>query len=653
MSGFVDVLRRLTGWKSSRSLLSAQKTLGGIPSVSLTIGGHIVTAYLRAYHYEEAANEAGGLALWLDNRVDEFDDLATDYPNLTRGAVVSLSRGLVVSGSALLEELPRCWVESLEYLDDGRFLISCVDMWGLLEGFRYSSETTFTAQTHSQIAASILTNVSLTLDAGSFGFSTDFTAGIFSDGDQLLAEVMEQCHEELYFGLDGEFLWKLLESDEAVGYDYDFGNGSTGLHPLLPETQISENTARFNKVTVLGGSDLEFSGTATNTTEVTLTGQTRLRTVEEPALSSNAECLEYAEALLRQEQADAVSAVLVSRPNFSAQMYDVVSYTAPPWGGDAGSGRVIEIVERWDSDDGTWEQELNLGDLFTWALDTEEETRRGRRKHSRKSRRARRKSRRRTRARRSRRRGGSGGHRHDSAEVAGTVPIGCIVLWSGSAGAIPDGWALCDGTSGTPNLLDKFVVAAGATYAIGDTGGAATVDIRHSHADGTLAAASDSHSHTDGTLAAASDSHSHTDGTLATASDSHGHTITGSVASDSHSHSNGTLAAASIAPPATVDVQGAVDESAFADVSHGHSITGSTASDAHGHGVGTLAMGNDNHSHDVTGATASDAHGHDVTGATGSDAHGHDVTGATANSLSATQDILPPYFALAFIMRIY
>jgi len=38
------------------------------------------------------------------------------------------------------------------------------------------------------------------------------------------------------------------------------------------------------------------------------------------------------------------------------------------------------------------------------------------------------------------------------------VPSGIIVMWSGSYASIPSGWALCDGTNGTPNLLDKFIL---------------------------------------------------------------------------------------------------------------------------------------------------------------------------------------------------
>ena len=37
------------------------------------------------------------------------------------------------------------------------------------------------------------------------------------------------------------------------------------------------------------------------------------------------------------------------------------------------------------------------------------------------------------------------------------VPSGAIVIWSGAITDIPEGWVLCDGNNGTPNLLDKFV----------------------------------------------------------------------------------------------------------------------------------------------------------------------------------------------------
>lgn len=54
------------------------------------------------------------------------------------------------------------------------------------------------------------------------------------------------------------------------------------------------------------------------------------------------------------------------------------------------------------------------------------------------------------------------------------VPRGSIVMWSGSATNLPAGWALCDGSNGTPNLSDRFVLGfnpAIPANAIGQTGG--------------------------------------------------------------------------------------------------------------------------------------------------------------------------------------
>ena len=65
----------------------------------------------------------------------------------------------------------------------------------------------------------------------------------------------------------------------------------------------------------------------------------------------------------------------------------------------------------------------------------------------------------------------------NAAAVAPGFPSGGIIIWSGSAAAIPAGWLLCDGTNSTPNLRDRFVVGAGSTYAVGATGGAATVTL--------------------------------------------------------------------------------------------------------------------------------------------------------------------------------
>jgi microcystin-dependent protein len=62
------------------------------------------------------------------------------------------------------------------------------------------------------------------------------------------------------------------------------------------------------------------------------------------------------------------------------------------------------------------------------------------------------------------------------------TPTGVIVLWSGSIGSIPLGWALCNGNNGTPDLRDRFIVGAGSTYAVDATGGSADASVvSHTH----------------------------------------------------------------------------------------------------------------------------------------------------------------------------
>lgn len=69
----------------------------------------------------------------------------------------------------------------------------------------------------------------------------------------------------------------------------------------------------------------------------------------------------------------------------------------------------------------------------------------------------------------------------DGVDTSGTgfgfVPQGGIIMWSGSANNVPTGWYLCDGTNGTPNLQDRFIVGAGNNYNSGDTGGADNVTL--------------------------------------------------------------------------------------------------------------------------------------------------------------------------------
>lgn len=59
----------------------------------------------------------------------------------------------------------------------------------------------------------------------------------------------------------------------------------------------------------------------------------------------------------------------------------------------------------------------------------------------------------------------------DWVPVMAAAPEGAIMMWSGAAHEVPEGWYICDGQNGTPDLRDRFVVGAGDTYQVGETGG--------------------------------------------------------------------------------------------------------------------------------------------------------------------------------------
>ena len=67
---------------------------------------------------------------------------------------------------------------------------------------------------------------------------------------------------------------------------------------------------------------------------------------------------------------------------------------------------------------------------------------------------------------------------HFSDLIASVMPIGAIMIWSGTDANIPSGWHICDGGTyggyASPDLRDRFVIGAGSTYAVGATGGPAS-----------------------------------------------------------------------------------------------------------------------------------------------------------------------------------
>ena len=187
------------------------------------------------------------------------------------------------------------------------------------------------------------------------------------------------------------------------------------------------------------------------------------------------------------------------------------------------------------------------------------------------------------------------------------MPVGGIIIWSGASTAIPTGWKLCDGTSGTPNLRDRFIVGAGSTYAVGATGGAATVAL----AEANLPA----HTHSvSGTSAVNNVDHSHTGYTGVDGA--HGHRFTYGTRIDSN---NGGFGGAYYGTPIANPLAGGVNTIASSD--------------------GMVTSTNSAHQHAVQTYGQSTTHTHTFS-----------ATSAATGSGTAHEN-LPPYYALCYIMK--
>lgn len=156
-----------------------------------------------------------------------------------------------------------------------------------------------------------------------------------------------------------------------------------------------------------------------------------------------------------------------------------------------------------------------------------------------------------------------------TSDITGAMPSGGIIMWSGAIVDIPSGWNICDGTNGTPDLRDRFVIGAGSTYAVDDIGGSDSVNLQHSH------------------------------------------TVNGHTHSIAHTHNYSTTTGTESAQKFFPSEDG---PKSTADSSHTHSVNGTTA-----------------------GASSASS---------GSSSPG------TNNALSTSQSILPPYYALAYIMKL-
>jgi microcystin-dependent protein len=240
-----------------------------------------------------------------------------------------------------------------------------------------------------------------------------------------------------------------------------------------------------------------------------------------------------------------------------------------------------------------------------------------------------------------------------ASALPGALPVGLITLWSGSIVSIPTGWTLCDGTAGTPDLRDRFVVGAGTTYAVNATGGVNTVTL--------TTAQMPSHSHTN-SVSTTDLAHIHSN-TVSTADLSHTHNVVGNsdVQSVVHTHTgttdsagahnhnlqyrNGGTGSSTDAVPGSSGDLGTLSPNAISGVGN------------HVHGFTTSGISSTSHQHAISftsaAMSANSTHTHTVTvGAmSANQTHSHTVTINSAGSGTAHEN-RPPYFALAYIMKI-
>jgi microcystin-dependent protein len=230
--------------------------------------------------------------------------------------------------------------------------------------------------------------------------------------------------------------------------------------------------------------------------------------------------------------------------------------------------------------------------------------------------------------------------------IAGSLPIGGIIMWSGSISNIPSGWSLCNGANGTPDLRNRFIVGAGQDYNPGNTGGSNFITLTvaeipvHSHTGSTASAGA--HEHT-GTAASAG-SHAHS----GTAASNGAHAHTGTAASaGAHAHTGTAASAGAHAHTGTAASAGGHNHSGSTGGAGAHSHSGSANSaGAHTHtyttyGRNDYALGNNSaldRSAPQTATTSSaGAHGHSLSiNGVGDHAHGLSINSGGAHTHSLT-----------------
>jgi hypothetical protein len=206
------------------------------------------------------------------------------------------------------------------------------------------------------------------------------------------------------------------------------------------------------------------------------------------------------------------------------------------------------------------------------------------------------------------------------------LPINTIVQWYGTAATVPSGWAICDGTSGTPDLRNRFIKGSSIDGDQGTTGGAA---------QGTTSS---------------NGSHTHA-----------GMTVNGTVLTEAqlptHTHGVGTL---------TMDSVGDHNHLNFIDTQYTgnqNNLSSNEAPVSYGdHNVGdqyhyNMTSNNGSTAEPTVGkSNTTGAHNHTLSGSSAGvgsgQSHTHGINTQSDGSHTHTVDTEPSYMMLYFIMRI-
>lgn len=183
-----------------------------------------------------------------------------------------------------------------------------------------------------------------------------------------------------------------------------------------------------------------------------------------------------------------------------------------------------------------------------------------------------------------------------SAAHEGLNQAGMVQFWYGLISNIPSGYVLCDGNNSTPNLIDRMVIGAGGIYTEDDVGGTLT----HDHGGTITITAAGSHTHT-----------ITVNGTALTIANMPAHEHQGGAVAD-----NNTCAAAGINVTAKSSVGGGNLDTRGQTTGYVYDTESAGSGTAHGH----AGSANSDGSHTHTNVLASSSH-------------------------------LPPYYALAYIMK--